>query len=219
MDTALFGTTRKRGKWAFSGAEALLDGLIVSPGLAKLLAGRNRPDRRARKRPQFFDGGDSFPSGHATGSLALAAVVAVPNIAISALVPSGRLWTWRDWSATARFAAQRALCFGYRSPAARWDGSLEGCVYKTHMDHAIHRHWLEHSRAIVPQFQPGARVSTDYLYELWRLIPSGAYILSALRRSTSKRNSSPAITRASSVPWRAYRRWSAHSSCPTPLWL
>ena len=56
------------------GTEALLDSLIVVEVL-KPIAGRQRPDSKGEKG-QFFDGGDSFPSGHAIESWALASVIA-----------------------------------------------------------------------------------------------------------------------------------------------
>src|SRR5258708_11701873 len=56
------------------GAEALLDGLIVSAVL-KPIAGRNRPNAE-RDQGHFFDGGAAFPSGHAIESWALASVLA-----------------------------------------------------------------------------------------------------------------------------------------------
>src|SRR5260370_42576110 len=56
------------------GAEALVDGLI-GVQILKPIAARKRPD--AQHEPsQFFDGGDSFPSGHTIESWALASLVA-----------------------------------------------------------------------------------------------------------------------------------------------
>jgi membrane-associated phospholipid phosphatase len=81
------------------GAEALVDGAILFEGF-KLATRRQRPfegDGNGR----FFHGGDSFPSGHALESFALASVIAheyrhkkvVPVIAygLAALVSASRL--------------------------------------------------------------------------------------------------------------------------------
>jgi len=56
------------------GAEALLDGLIVSEVL-KVATGRQRPLEGEGGGP-FFRGSDAFPSGHTIDSFALASVVA-----------------------------------------------------------------------------------------------------------------------------------------------
>jgi membrane-associated phospholipid phosphatase len=56
------------------GAEAVADALLVSEGL-KLAARRQRP-LEGDGDGRFFHGGDSFPSGHALESFALASVIA-----------------------------------------------------------------------------------------------------------------------------------------------
>src|SRR5258708_3889175 len=56
------------------GTEALVDSLIVAEVL-KVAARRNRPDS-ADNKAKFFAGGDSFPSGHALESWAVASVIA-----------------------------------------------------------------------------------------------------------------------------------------------
>jgi membrane-associated phospholipid phosphatase len=56
------------------GAEALVDGLIVSEVL-KVATGRQRP-LEGDGGGHFFHGGHAFPSGHTVGSFALASVVA-----------------------------------------------------------------------------------------------------------------------------------------------
>lgn len=58
----------------FLGAEALVDGLIVSQ-VFKYTTGRERP-LQGDGGGHFFHGGDGFPSGHAIESFALAAVIA-----------------------------------------------------------------------------------------------------------------------------------------------
>jgi membrane-associated phospholipid phosphatase len=56
------------------GAEALIDGGVVFSVL-KNISQRQRPDHD-EGQGEFFEGGHSFPSGHATGAWALATVVA-----------------------------------------------------------------------------------------------------------------------------------------------
>ena len=56
------------------GAEAILDGYVVSIGL-KAATQRPRP-RESDGRGEFFEGGRSFPSGHAISAWSLATVVA-----------------------------------------------------------------------------------------------------------------------------------------------
>jgi membrane-associated phospholipid phosphatase len=56
------------------GAEALIDGGVVFSVL-KNVSQRQRPDHD-EGQGEFFEGGHSFPSGHATGAWALATVVA-----------------------------------------------------------------------------------------------------------------------------------------------
>ena len=128
------------------GAEAMLDSLIVV-SILKPIAGRNRPDA-THERGNFFDGGSGFPSGHAIESWALASLIAheyqhqiaVPIVAygLAALV-SG-----------ARFTAQRHYASDIVAGGAMgW--FIGRYVYKTHMDHAIHKHgWLR------PQVTPFA---------------------------------------------------------------
>jgi hypothetical protein len=55
-------------------AEAAIDSLIVS-GALKGITQRGRP-ADGRERSEFFDGGSSFPSGHATQAWSAAAVIA-----------------------------------------------------------------------------------------------------------------------------------------------
>ena len=134
------------------GAEALIDGLIVSQAL-KFAAGRNRPDS-TREKSQFFDGGDSFPSGHATESFALASVIAA-EYSHTKLVPIAAYGLAGLVSAS-RFAAQKHYAADIVAGGAMgW--FIGRYVYKTHMDHAIHRHaWLQ--PRVMPQFQPAARL-------------------------------------------------------------
>jgi membrane-associated phospholipid phosphatase len=136
------------------GAEALLDSLIVVSVL-KPIAGRVRPDSASKERGQFFDGGDSFPSGHAIESWALASLIAheykhgggrfVPYVAYGlATVVSA-----------ARFAAQKH----YASDIVAGAGMgwfIGRYVYQTHENHAAHQHaWTR--PLIVPSVDPTTR--------------------------------------------------------------
>lgn len=133
------------------GAEALLDSLIVQEVL-KTAAGRNRPD--SPKEPgEFFDGGASFPSGHAIESWSLAAVIASEYHAhkwVPVLVYglAGAISVAR-YSANRHYASD-LVCGG----AMGW--FIGRSVYRTHMDHGIHRHPAAFEPRIVPQLQPGS---------------------------------------------------------------
>ena len=142
------------------GTEALLDSLIVVSVL-KPIGGRIRPDSSTGERSQFFDGGDSFPSGHAMESWALASVIAheykhhggrfVPYVAYGlASVVSA-----------ARFAAQRHYASDIVAGGAMgW--FIGRYVYQTHEDHAEHHHAWAHPQ-IVPSVDP---VTRSYLVSL-----------------------------------------------------
>jgi membrane-associated phospholipid phosphatase len=131
------------------GAEALLDGLIVQEVL-KPIAGRSRPNA-TRDRQEWFEGGASFPSGHAIESWALASVVAheyshkkwVPFVAYGlASVVS-----------TARFAAQQHYASDIVAGGAMgW--FIGRYVYQTHEDHALHQRHLQ--PRISPILSPSA---------------------------------------------------------------
>jgi membrane-associated phospholipid phosphatase len=131
------------------GGEALIDTLIVVEVL-KPIAGRNRPNSGNESR-EFFDGGSSFPSGHAIASWALASVVAHEY--------GGTIWVpivaygLASVVSTARFAAQQHFASDIFAGAAMgW--FIGRYVYKTHQDHAIHQHaWL--NPKIIPEVQPG----------------------------------------------------------------
>lgn len=142
------------------GAEALIDSLIVVTVL-KPIGGRVRPDSPdVKDRANFFDGGDSFPSGHAIETWALASVIAheykhkggrfVPYLAygLAGVV------------STARFAAQRHYASDIVAGSAMgW--FIGRYVYQTHEDHAGHQH------AWQPQIIPGMDPSTrSYLVSL-----------------------------------------------------
>ncbi len=95
----VFTDNAKARETGLLGAEALVDGLVLFEGL-KLVTGRERPTVNGG-HGNFFRGGDSFPSGHAMESFALASVIAheyrhkkiVPVLAygLAALVSVSRL--------------------------------------------------------------------------------------------------------------------------------
>jgi membrane-associated phospholipid phosphatase len=116
------------------GAEAVLDSLIVSE-VFKLTMRRQRPlDGDGRGR--FFQGGSSFPSGHSTVSWALASVVAheynenifypIAAYSLASLVSFSRL------SGENHFPSDI-----FAGAALGWFTGRY--VFKTHVDHSIHR--------------------------------------------------------------------------------
>ena len=132
------------------GAEALMDSLAVVTVL-KYAAGRQRPNAVPGEPGHFFDGGQSFPSGHSIESWALASVIAheykhhggrwVPYVAYGlASVVSA-----------ARFAAQQHYASDLVAGGAMgW--FIGRYVYQTHEDHATHtRAWQPQ---VTPAFDP-----------------------------------------------------------------
>jgi hypothetical protein len=136
------------------GTEALLDSLIVVTAL-KAVGGRVRPDSTTGERSQFFDGSDSFPSGHTIESWAVASVIAheykhyggkwVPYVAYGLATAVS----------ASRYAAQRHyLSDVVAGGAMGW--FIGRYVYQTHQDHAAHRHpGLQ--PVILPEFDPASR--------------------------------------------------------------
>ena len=131
-------------------AEALLDSLIVVSVL-KPIAGRNRPNA-SDDQGNFFDGGASFPSGHAIETWSLASVISyeyghtkfVPIVAcaLASVVTISRL-------AAQQHYASDLVAGG----AMGW--FIGRYVWKTHQDHAIHHHgWLKPQ--VMPEVQPGS---------------------------------------------------------------
>ena len=135
------------------GGEALLDSLIVVEVL-KTAAGRNRPDS-VNSPGHFFKGGDSFPSGHAIESWALASVIAHEYGHGSKVVPVV-VYGLAGVVSAARFAAQRHYASDIVAGGAMgW--FLGRYVYRTHMDHAIHKHPGAQPR-ITPQLNPSQKL-------------------------------------------------------------
>jgi membrane-associated phospholipid phosphatase len=129
------------------GTEALLDSLIVQSVL-KPIAGRNRPNA-THERQEWFEGGQSFPSGHSIEAWSLASVVAheysnkkwVPFVAYGLASVTG----------VARFTAQQHyLSDVVAGGAMGW--FIGRYVYQTHQYHAPHMHHL--TPRISPLLQP-----------------------------------------------------------------
>jgi membrane-associated phospholipid phosphatase len=117
----------------------------------KPIAGRNRPNAKD-DQGSFFDGGSSFPSGHAIETWSLASVISyeyghtkfVPIIAcaLASVVT------------VARFGAQQHYASDLLAGGAMgW--FIGRYVWKTHQDHAIHPHGKIQAQ-IVPQLQPSS---------------------------------------------------------------
>jgi len=129
------------------GGEALLDSLIVVE-LLKTAAGRNRPNS-SDKPGYFFQGGQSFPSGHAIATWTLASVISYEY----------RDRKWVPWVAYGLAGVTSAARFGARQHYASdlIAGGAMGFfigryVVKTHEAHAGHHHGQ-----FAPIVQPGTR--------------------------------------------------------------
>lgn len=147
------------------GAEALIDSLIVVQAL-KYAAGRARPDEN--KAGDFFQGGTSFPSGHAIETWSLASVLAheyhsnkiVPIVVygLAATISTSRIVAQRH------FASDVVLGAGMGWFIGRY-------VFKTHRDHTLHHH------AMAPQVIPtmDARTRTYGVALSWGAGQPGAF--------------------------------------------
>jgi membrane-associated phospholipid phosphatase len=141
----------KARETAVLGGEALLDSLIVVSVL-KPIAGRNRPNAKD-DQGSFFDGGASFPSGHAIETWSLASVISYEYghtklVPIIACALAGVVTVSR-FSAQQHYASDLVAGAGMGWFIGRY-------VWKTHQDHAIHSHSKIQTQ-LVPQIQPGSR--------------------------------------------------------------
>jgi membrane-associated phospholipid phosphatase len=147
----VFGENAKARETAVLGGEALLDSLIVVSVL-KPIAGRNRPNAKD-DQGSFFDGGASFPSGHAIETWSLASVISYEYghtklVPIIACALAGVV-------TVSRFGAQQHYASDLVAGGAMgW--FIGRYVWKTHQDHAIHSHSKIQAQ-IVPQLQPSSR--------------------------------------------------------------
>jgi membrane-associated phospholipid phosphatase len=147
----VLGNDPKARETGVLGGEALLDSLIVVSVL-KPIAGRNRPNS-VKEPGEFFDGGVSFPSGHAIESWSLASVISyeyghtkvVPIIACSL---AGLV-------SVARFGAQQHFASDIVAGGAMgW--FIGRYVWKTHQDHEIHPHGSLKAH-LIPELEPASR--------------------------------------------------------------
>jgi membrane-associated phospholipid phosphatase len=141
----------KARETAVLGGEALLDSLIVV-SILKPIAGRNRPNAKD-DQGSFFDGGASFPSGHAIETWSLASVISYEYghtklVPIIACALAGVVTVSR-FSAQQHYASDLVAGAGMGWFIGRY-------VWKTHQDHAIHTHRKIQAQ-LVPQIQPGSR--------------------------------------------------------------
>jgi len=127
------------------GTESLLDSLIVA-GILKEAVRRNRPDD---KDPgEFFDGGTSFPSGHAIQMWSIASLVAheyhqKPIVALTA-------YSLASIVSASRIAARKHFASDVVAGGAMgW--FIGRYVYQTHMSHLAHKH-ASLMPMILPQF-------------------------------------------------------------------
>ena len=140
----------KARETAVLGGEALLDSLIVVSVL-KPIAGRNRPNAKD-DQGSFFDGGASFPSGHAIETWSLASVISYEYghtklVPIIACALAGVV-------TVSRFSAQQHYASDLVAGGAMgW--FIGRYVWKTHQDHAIHTHSKIQAQ-LVPQIQPSS---------------------------------------------------------------
>ncbi len=149
-----FGVLRddsKARRTAVLGAEALLDSLIVVQTL-KPLIGRNRPDS-VDENGHFFEGGNSFPSGHAMQSWALASVVA-HEYKDSKFIPILAYGLATAISAS-RFAGQKHYASDLVAGGAiGW--FIGRYVYQTHHEHEAHyKAWLHPQ--VIPDIRPSEK--------------------------------------------------------------
>ncbi|MBV8841220.1 MAG: phosphatase PAP2 family protein [Bryobacterales bacterium] len=150
---AVTHNTQAREVGVLSG-QAMLDALIVSTVL-KYAAGRVRPDSTTGERSQFFDRGDSFPSGHAIETWAFASVIAHEYKRYGGWWVPYVSYGLATTVSLARFAAQRHYASDILAGAGMgW--FIGRYVYQTHEYHAGHPHAWAHP-AIYPQFDPTTR--------------------------------------------------------------
>lgn len=127
------------------GTESLLDSLIVA-GVLKEAVRRNRPDDN--DPAEFFDGGTSFPSGHAMQVWSIASLVAheyhhKPIVAVAA-------YSLASIVSASRIAAQKHFASDVVAGGAMgW--FIGRYVYQTHMSHLAHKH-ASLMPMILPQF-------------------------------------------------------------------
>lgn len=130
--TVAWGHATGRPAWSHLGRDAALalaSGLAVTYAL-KGVSWRERPDVPG-SRGSFYSGGDSFPSGHAVTSFAVAAAVAAH--------PGAPKWLKITLLSTAA-AISVSRVTGYRHwPSDVWFGAFSGVLIGNSVGHAPHR--------------------------------------------------------------------------------
>jgi membrane-associated phospholipid phosphatase len=132
------------------GTESLLDSLIVA-GILKEATRRRRPDE---KEPgEFWEGGTSFPSGHAIQVWSIASLLAheykhkpivqVTAYSLASIVSASRIAAQKHFASDVVVGGTMGWFIG------RY-------VYETHMSHLAHKHSFS-MPMILPQFQPAQR--------------------------------------------------------------
>lgn len=132
------------------GTESVVDSLILVEAL-KQLARRDRPDEA--HPGNFWAGGQSFPSGHAIQTWALASLIAheykqSPYVAVIAYGLAATI------SASRIAARQHFASDVFVGGAMGW--FIGRYVYNTHMSHLAHKH-ASLLPLIVPQYQAATR--------------------------------------------------------------
>jgi membrane-associated phospholipid phosphatase len=146
-----FAHNEKARETGILGAEAIIDATIVAE-VFKVTMRRQRPlDANGTSDGDFFQGGSSFPSGHAAVSWALASVVA-------------HEYNENIWYPIAAYSLASLVSFSRLSgqnhfPSDIFVGSALGWftgryVFKTHVDHAIHRRPASKLAQLRPQILP-----------------------------------------------------------------
>ena len=151
-----FAHNEKARETGILGAEAILDATIVGE-VFKLATQRERP-LDGNGNGSFFQGGSSFPSGHAAASWALASVVAHEY--------NSNVWYPITAYGLASLVSLSRLSGQQHFPSDVLAGSALGWfvgryVFKTHVDHSIHRRpesKLSSLRPrVIPQFDSDIR--------------------------------------------------------------
>jgi membrane-associated phospholipid phosphatase len=146
-----FAHNEKARETGILGAEAIIDATIVSE-VFKVTMRRQRPlDANGSSDGDFFQGGSSFPSGHSAVSWALASVVAHEY--------NGNIWYPVAAYSLASLVSFSRLSGQNHFPSDVFVGSALGWftgryVFKTHVDHAIHRRPESKLSQLRPQVMP-----------------------------------------------------------------
>jgi membrane-associated phospholipid phosphatase len=151
-----FAHNEKARETGLLGAEAIIDATIVSE-VFKLATRRQRP-LDGNGNGDFFQGGSSFPSGHSAVSWALASVVAHEY--------NENVWYPLAAYSLASLVSLSRLSGQNHFPSDVFVGSALGWftgryVFKTHVDHSIHRRpesklGMLHPQ-VIPQFDSEMR--------------------------------------------------------------